>query len=151
MVVPVGSHDLVHGHRRVFVVGVGPDHQRSPPHWVDGVEHDRMVPYEGHHVVWELLCCLDVGCEGSARTLEVQKKVKPQVSCFRRMLKQYKVNYMDSLLVIGLNALRLNMVFRKGAYWGLCLFLCIYLFLTSICDFFKDVPIFFKVCRRLKM
>lgn len=80
LVVAVSSHDLVHCHRCVFVVGVGPDHQRSPPHWVDGVEHDWMVPYECHHVVWELLRCLDVRCEGSTGTLERRKEVS--VLCF---------------------------------------------------------------------
>lgn len=69
LVVAVSSHDLVHCHWRVFVVSVGPDHQRSPSHRVDGVEHDRVIPHKGHYIVWELLCCLDVGCEGSARTL----------------------------------------------------------------------------------
>ena len=113
MVVAVGSHDLVHGHRRVFVVRIGPDHKRSPPHWVDGVEHDRMVPYEGHHVVWELLCCLDVRCESSARTL---------VSETTGFMLQTNVK----MLVIDLIAWRSNMVSHKGPYWGLCLFVCFY-------------------------
>lgn len=74
LVVAVGSRDLVHRHRRVSVVGVGPNYQRSPPYWVDRVEHDRMVPHKGHYLVWELFCCLDVRCESSAGTLRMQKE-----------------------------------------------------------------------------
>lgn len=71
----VGSHNLVHGHRCVFVVSVGTNHQGSPPHRVDGIEHDRMVSHKGHHVVGELLCCLNVRREGSTGALEKQTGV----------------------------------------------------------------------------
>lgn len=69
LVVAVGGRHLVHRHRGVLVVGVGPDHQGASPHRVDGVEHDGVVPHEGHHVVRELLGGLDVRGEGSAGTL----------------------------------------------------------------------------------
>ncbi len=74
LVVAVGSHDLVHGNWCVFVVGVGSNHQRSPAHRVDWVEHYWVVPHKGHHIIGELLCCMDVGCEGSTGTLEKQRK-----------------------------------------------------------------------------
>lgn len=70
LVVAVGGNDLVHGHRSVFVVGVGPHHEGPPPHGVYGVEHDGMVPHKSHHVVRELLGGLDVRREGSTGTLE---------------------------------------------------------------------------------
>lgn len=70
LVVAVSGHDLVHGHRSVFVVGVGSHHEGPPPQGVYGVEHDGMVPDKSHHVVRELLGGLDVRREGSTGTLE---------------------------------------------------------------------------------
>lgn len=70
LVAAVSSQDLVHGHRGVSVAGVGANHQRPPSHWVDGVEHDRVVADKVHHVVWELLCCVQVRSESSTRTLK---------------------------------------------------------------------------------
>ena len=97
MVVAVGGDDLVHRHRCVFVVGVGPNHQRSPPDWVDGVEHDRVVAHEGHHVVWELLRRLDVRREGSAGTLQKQKeKSVSDLWIIQQSTKMYLYNCSES-------------------------------------------------------
>ena len=83
LVVAVGGYDLVHDHRRVFVVGVGADHQRSPPHRVHRVEHDRVVAYKVHHVVRELFGCVYVGCEGSSGTLGKQRVCNGfNIKCF---------------------------------------------------------------------
>lgn len=73
LVAAVGGHHLVRRHRRVPVGGVGPHQQRSAPQRVDGVEHERVVPHEGHHVVGELLGGLDVRREGSAGALRTRK------------------------------------------------------------------------------
>lgn len=70
LVVAVSGHDLVHSHCRVFIISIRTNHQGSPPHRIDGVKHYRMVADKGHHIIWELLCCLNVRCEGSTRTLQ---------------------------------------------------------------------------------
>lgn len=70
LVVAIRCHDLVHGHGRVSVLGVGANHQGSPPYWVNGVEHNRVISNKRHHIVRELLCCLDVRSEGSTRALK---------------------------------------------------------------------------------
>lgn len=73
LVVAISSNNLVNNHRCVFVLSVGADHQGSPSHRVDGVEHDWMVPHKVHHVVRELFGCVDVRRESSSRTLEKNK------------------------------------------------------------------------------
>lgn len=70
LVIAVSSRHLVHRHRSILVVGVGPDHKGAPPYWVDGVKHDGVVPHKGHHVVWELLSGLDFRGESSTWTLD---------------------------------------------------------------------------------
>lgn len=74
LVLAVGCSDLIDSDGGVFVVSMCPHEQRPPAHGVDGIEHDRVVPDERHHIVRELFGALDVGRKSSPRTLEQRNK-----------------------------------------------------------------------------
>ena len=63
------SIDSVNSYLCILVVSACPNDQWPPVDWVDGIKHQGVVPDKGHHVIWKLLGCPYVGCEGSSRTL----------------------------------------------------------------------------------
>lgn len=65
----VRSGDLVHSYGGVPVIGMRPHHQGLPADRVNGIKHDRMIPYECHDIIWKLFSTLDVRRERATGTL----------------------------------------------------------------------------------